>query len=152
MSNNGHEILISGNSRFAGTGHKDNISISHLDAEEYIKVYIPKLPKNCLIYLDPPYYEKGSDLYLNHYKKSDHNRLAQVIQDNINHNWILSYDGAPEILDFYKYRRHFVYDLQYYAAKVYKGREVFIFCDRLKLPMECPLKFIDSGLKTLVTA
>lgn len=131
---------------------KDSISICHLDAEEYIKSYIPKLPKNCLIYLDPPYYEKGSDLYLNHYKKGDHNRLAQVIQDSIKHNWILSYDGVPEILDFYKYRRNFVYDLQYYAAKVYKGREVFIFCDTLKLPTECSLKFIDAGLKTLVIA
>jgi len=130
---------------------KDNISISHLDAEDYIKSYIQFLPNNCLIYLDPPYYEKGSDLYLNHYKKSDHNRLAKVIQENIKHNWILSYDGVPEILDSYKYRRHFVYDLQYYAAKVYKGREVFIFCDSLKLPKMCSLKFIDLGLKTLVT-
>jgi DNA adenine methylase len=131
---------------------KENIHLTNLDAEYYIQNYIPHLPKNTLIYLDPPYYEKGSQLYLNAYKKTDHARISHVIQSEINHNWILSYDGVPDIVNLYKKRRHFLYDLQYSAAKVYKGKEVFIFADKLKLPKQCSLKHIEIGLNNIVNA
>ena len=131
---------------------KENIHLTNLDAEYYIQNYIPNLPKNTLIYLDPPYYEKGSQLYLNAYKKTDHARISHVIQSEINHNWVLSYDGVPDIVNLYKKRRHFLYDLQYSAAKVYKGKEVFVFADKLKLPKQCSLKHIEIGLNNLVNA
>lgn len=128
----------------------EQISISNFDAEFYIENYIINLPDNTLIYLDPPYFEKGSQLYLNSYRKSDHSRISKIIQNNIQHKWILSYDGVPEILDLYSKRRHFLYDLQYNAAKVYKGKEVFVFCDDLILPEYCSLKHIQIGMKNLV--
>lgn len=134
------------------TKFKDNIFVTNFDAEYYIKNYIPNLPQNTLIYLDPPYYEKGSELYLNAYKKSDHARLSEVIQQEINHNWVLSYDGVYDIIDLYKNRRYFLYDLQYNAARVYKGREIFVFGNQVKLPVNCSLKHIDIGLKNLVNA
>lgn len=129
---------------------KNQISISNRDAEDYISNYICNLPSDCLIYLDPPYYNKGSELYLNSYKKSDHARIAGVIQNEIKHNWILSYDGTNQIIDLYSEKRYFLYNLQYSASRVYKGEEVFIFCDRLKLPDSCTLEYIDIGLKNLV--
>lgn len=129
---------------------KNNIHLTNFDAEYYIQNYIPNLPENTLIYLDPPYYEKGSELYLNAYKKTDHARISQVIQSEINHNWVLSYDGVPDIVNLYKKRRHFFYALQYSAAKVYKGKEIFVFADKLKLPKQCSLKHIDIGIKNLV--
>lgn len=131
--------------------HKDKISITNFDAEYYIKNYIPNLPQNTLVYFDPPYYEQGSNLYLNSYKKEDHCRLAKAIQ-KVRHKWILSYDGVYDIVKLYSRRRHFLYDLQYSAAKVYKGKEVFIFCDRLKLPTVCSLKHIQEGMNNLVIA
>ena len=54
--------------------------------------------------------------------KGDHARLAQTIQKKINHNWVLSYDGIPQIVDLYSDRRYFLYNLQYSAAKAYKGQ------------------------------
>lgn len=131
---------------------KDKISISCMDAEKYIEEYIPSLSKNTLIYFDPPYYEKGSDLYLNFYKKEDHFRLSKVIQKISKHKWILSYDGVPEILDIYKGRRSFIYDLQYSAAKSYKGKEVFIFGDDVSIPIQSNHKSIDIGLKSIINA
>ncbi|HEY5393012.1 MAG TPA: DNA adenine methylase [Hanamia sp.] len=131
---------------------KDNIFLTNFDAEYYIQNYIPNLPKNTLIYLDPPYYEKGIKLYLNAYKKTDHARISKVIQTEIKHNWVLSYDGVPDIVNLYKKRRHFLYDLQYSASKVYKGKEVFVFADKLKLPKQCSLKHIGIGLNNLVNA
>lgn len=133
------------------TRYKDNIFLTNFDAEYYIQNYIPNLPQDTLIYLDPPYYEKGSELYLNAYKKTDHARISEVIQNEIKHRWVLSYDGVPDIVSLYKNRRHFFYDLQYTAAKVYKGKEIFIFSDKLNLPTQCCLKHIDIGLNNLIT-
>ena len=128
---------------------KEKISITNFDAEYYIKNYIPNLPINTLIYLDPPYFVKGSDLYLNHYKKEDHARLSQVIQSEIKHKWILSYDGVKDILKLYRERRHFLYDLQYTAAKAYKGQEVFVFSDKVKIPLESRLPHVSLGMKKI---
>ncbi|MBL7922537.1 MAG: DNA adenine methylase [Bacteroidia bacterium] len=132
--------------------YKDKISITNFDAEYYIENYIPNLPKDTLVYLDPPYYEKGSELYLNAYNKSDHARLAKTIQREIKHKWVLSYDGVEDIVKLYQRRRHFLYDLQYSVAKVYKGKEVFVFSDKLKLPSKCSLIHIEEGMKSLVNA
>ena len=131
--------------------YKDRITVTNMDAESYINEYLPKLPANCLIYLDPPYYNKAKALYLNAYNKNDHARLAQTIQNKIRHNWVLSYDGVPQIIELYSNRRHFLYDLQYSAAKSYKGQEIFIFCDQLILPYKCSLSSINEGLERLVS-
>jgi DNA adenine methylase len=131
--------------------YQSRISIANLDAEKFIDSYIPNLPDDSLVYFDPPYFEKGSELYLNSYKKGDHERIAKTIQKEVFHKWILSYDGVPDILKLYKQRRHFLYELQYSAGKNYKGNEVFVFSDRVNLPTECVLENIHQGLKSVIT-
>jgi DNA adenine methylase len=132
---------------------KEQISISNLDAEDYINNYIPNLPiADTLVYLDPPYYNKSKDLYLNWYKREDHLNLSISIQNKIEHNWILSYDGVQEILSLYENKRHFLYNLQYSASRVYKGQEIFVFCDKLKLPMSSRLKHVDEGIKSYMVS
>ncbi|MFY0630979.1 MAG: DNA adenine methylase [Flavobacteriaceae bacterium] len=130
--------------------YKDRIHISNMDAEFYIENYLPNVPDNSLIYLDPPYYNKASDLYLNSYKNEDHSRIGEKIQNEIKQNWVLSYDGVPEIIDIYSNRRHFLYDLQYYVQTVKKGKEVFIFDDQLILPSKCSIEYVNEGLKNTV--
>jgi len=132
------------------TKFKDNIHLTNMDAEEYIKNYIPNLPMNTLIYLDPPYFVKGEGLYLNAYKKEDHQRISKIIQEEIEHKWVLSYDGVQDIIELYNKRRHFLYDLQYNAERVYKGKEIFIFGDCINLPKNCSLKNIEIGFKNMV--
>ncbi|HVX00843.1 MAG TPA: DNA adenine methylase [Candidatus Babeliaceae bacterium] len=125
---------------------KKNISISNLDAEAFINRYNPNFDDKTFMYLDPPYYIKGNDLYLNFYKPEDHARLSDMIQTGINCKWILSYDAADEVLALYQQRNHFVYDLQYNASRVYKGREVFIFSDDLVIPHTSKTEYINSAL------
>ena len=127
----------------------DSIFLSHLDAEAFINNYIPNLNENSLVYFDPPYYNKAKDLYLNSYKPEDHIRLANSIQ-NVAKPWVLSYDNVPQIIELYSSRNYFTYDLQYSAARNYKGREVFVFSDYLKLPKSCGLKYIDKELIDLI--
>lgn len=127
----------------------DAIFLSNLDAEDYIENYLPNLDSNSLVYFDPPYFNKAKDLYLNSYKPEDHIRLSNSIL-KVSKPWVLSYDNVPEIIQLYSSRNYFTYDLQYSAARNYKGREVFVFSDFIKLPKSCGLKFIDKELIELI--
>lgn len=125
---------------------KNNIFVSNLDAEDYILNKIPSLPEKTLIYCDPPYFEKAQGLYLNAYREKDHQRISNIIQNNLNKKWIVSYDSAPQILSYYKERNHFLYDLQYNVSRVYKGKEIFVFSDDLIIPETSKLPYISSAL------
>lgn len=126
--------------------YSDRITISNLDAEYLIEEFIPTLDDNSLVYFDPPYFHKAKGLYLNSYSPKDHERLSKSIQQKVNKPWILSYDNVPEIVGLYPERKSFTYDLQYSAAKNYKGKEVFIFCDNLKIPKVSTLEYINCEL------
>jgi len=126
--------------------HKKNIKIRNWDAEKFIASYISKLPKKTLIYFDPPYFNKAKNLYKNHYKPKDHERIARSIQCITRHPWIVSYDNAKEILSSYKKRETFIYSLQYSAFKAYKGSEVFIFSDKVSIPEESSIPYINEAL------
>jgi len=47
-----------------------------------------------LMYLDPPYWEKGEGLYLHSFDEEEHERLRRELGHRI--NWILSYNNVPE--------------------------------------------------------
>jgi len=121
------------------------IHLRNWDAERFIQDYVPRLPKNSLVYCDPPYFEKADRLYLNHYKPEDHRRIANVIQ-KMKYPWMVSYDSAPEILDCYGKRRAFLYGLQYAASKAYIGTEVFFFSDELRLARRSEVTSINRSL------
>jgi DNA adenine methylase len=124
-----------------------SIVLKNWDAEKFMEEHIPTLPTKTLVYCDPPYFEKASRLYLNSYKEADHGRISQVIQRRLSRKWIVSYDSAPQILEFYSKRRSFLYELQYNASRVYKGKEIFVFSDNLKLPSASSLPYIDHAIQ-----
>jgi DNA adenine methylase len=55
---------------------------------------------NCLVYLDPPYYVKGNELYQCGFNENDHVRLSNMLRI-ANYKWLLSYDDCPEIRKLY---------------------------------------------------
>jgi len=126
---------------------KDRIKLKNWDAERFITEYVPNLPEQTLVYLDPPYYEQGHRLYLSRYTPDDHARLATVIQENLERPWIVSYDGVPPVLGFYGERRHFLYDLQYNAQTVRKGKEVFVFADTVQIPGDSKVRAINEAIE-----
>jgi len=83
----------------------------------------------------------------NHYAPGDHAQIAQVIQREIRHRWVVSYDNAPEIVAFFAKRRSFEYDLQYNALRAYKGREVIIFSDAVKVSRQSKVIGVDKALR-----
>lgn len=123
---------------------RDAITVRNWDAEQFIVEYIPSLPAQTLVYCDPPYYSLSSRLYLNQYDAEDHARVAKIIQEQLHTKWVVSYDSAPQILSYYGNRRSFLYDLQYNASRVYKGREVFVFSDNIVIPTKSSLPYINN--------
>jgi DNA adenine methylase len=55
---------------------------------------------NALIYLDPPYYHKGNELYKHGFAHEDHQGLAACLRA-IRADWVLSYDDCPQIMELY---------------------------------------------------
>ena len=99
------------------------------------------LPTRSLVYLDPPYYVKGSGLYRNFYTHKDHLRIAKLLATpRFRRPWIVSYDNAEEIKAMYSYARAFSYNLNYTAQQRYVGSEVMFFSNRLAAPEQIPQK------------
>ena len=59
--------------------YRSRISVSNLDAAVFLGQLRSSLDQSSLIYLDPPYYVKGGDLYENHYDHEDHEMIADLI-------------------------------------------------------------------------
>jgi DNA adenine methylase len=57
------------------------------------------LPSDVL-YLDPPYYVQGPALYTEGMDTAQHNEMAHLLQ-TCKAQWVLSYDGAPEVRSLY---------------------------------------------------
>lgn len=109
--------------------YKNRISIFNEDGLDLVGDYLKE--KNTLIYLDPPYFEKGATLYLNHYKKDNHEALANRLNNNPDAFWLLTYDNKQEIKSLYPDRRIVNFSLNYNAYKPRKGREVMIMSDAI---------------------
>jgi DNA adenine methylase len=125
---------------------KNAITLRNWDAEKFMLEHVPTLPTKTLVYCDPPYFALESRLYLNQYKPEDHQRVAKFIQNKLARKWVVSYDSAPEILKYYRNRLSFLYNLQYNASRTYKGREIFIFSDGLKIPGKSSLPYINEAI------
>lgn len=56
---------------------------------------------NTTVYLDPPYYNKGSALYTEFMQPEEHVKMASDLQKSAINKWILSYDDCPEVRALY---------------------------------------------------
>lgn len=110
---------------------KPYIEVYNLDAYDLVLNHSEAWPDKTLIYFDPPYYDKGPDLYVNFYNHEDHVELSRVISI-IDKPWIITYDNVPSINQIYKSYRKKIYSLSYTVADKYKGKEVMIFSNNIK--------------------
>lgn len=124
--------------------NKEHIHLYNKDIESFIRNYVPKYAENALVYFDPPYFDKGKQLYLNFFDYEDHVRIERKIRENIDCDWIITYDDTPEIAtiyDGYNLRR---YDLNYSVSKKRKASEIIIFSDDKMIPENKEL--LNSGI------
>lgn len=103
---------------------RDKIEIYNLDAVDFLNKIINRKEK-IFVFLDPPYYQKGSELYTNFYKKEDHAYLAQFILSNmVNIPWLMTYDLATEVMEFYSERiPYLLIDVIYTAGTIKRKKK-----------------------------
>lgn len=117
--------------------YSKRIVVTNMNGVEVICKYSTE--KNSFIYADPPYFEKAGSLYLNSFKKYDHEELANCLNSLKNSLWILTYDNVPDVYKLYSNRKKILYSLNYSAHRAVKASEIMVFSDELNIPhsMQC---------------
>ena len=109
--------------------HKNQIEIYGLDIHDFLK-HIPD--KNGLIYLDPPYYNKGHELYRQFFHPEDHEQLRISLENYIKNPWLITYDNAPQIKEIYYNYTIKEIELSYSIQSKRKETELLILSNNLK--------------------
>lgn len=111
------------------------ISLTNLDAMELMASLSSYQGANNLVYLDPPYYAKGKDLYLHSYGHDDHVKVASVVRSlGPEVHWVVSYDNVEPIRQMYQGVRSIEYSISYSARTVQRGAETMFFSNNLRIP------------------
>lgn len=106
--------------------YKDKIDIYNEDAIEFMKKALRyKRNKKTFVYIDPPYYKEGSNLYRFYYNHNQHLELARFIKGKC-FPWIISYDDIDEIREMYKSKMFINIYLDYSVKTCRKGKELLI--------------------------
>ena len=113
------------------------ISLTNQDAITFLRNVGHAWPNKTLVYLDPPYYEKGRDLYYNFYEHDDHANVASVTRNLKQVRWIVSYDDVMPIHALYESSMCLQYTIGYSARKRSRGTEAMFFSPGLVIPQVC---------------
>lgn len=114
--------------------YKKHVKVYNKEIVSFIESVLPNYGQNSMTYFDPPYFNKGPELYKNFFDKEDHAKIAQLILNGVPGNWIITYDDTPEIIELYKQQCIRRYDLNYSAANTGKSSEVIVFNDNKFCP------------------
>jgi DNA adenine methylase len=112
---------------------RSRIHLSCEDAVEFLRKH--RGSSGSLVYLDPPYYQPGRCLYLNHYKPEDHVTLRDCVR-RLGSRWVISYDDVSEIRRLYTGVRHRRLRLLHTARSARTGTELVFFSPELRIPAE----------------
>jgi DNA adenine methylase len=114
---------------------RNRISLTRKDALKFLVSGSKKWQSKTLVYLDPPYYVKGRELYQDFYEPKDHREVAAFVTGGeLVQQWMVSYDNVKEIRQMYATARQVIYDIGYSARSARTGSEVMFFADGMKIP------------------
>ena len=114
----------------------EQIHVSDMDARRFLAEKLPRgrQRRGVFVYLDPPYLEKGSRLYLNAYSHKDHRELARYMQGQKTLKWIVSYDDTLPIRKMYARATIRRLSLRYHLQGSRDAQELLIAPSHLRLP------------------
>ncbi len=118
--------------------HRQQIGVTGLDGIEFIGTLDRA---STMFFIDPPYYGKGSRLYLNVPLPDYHERLAEKLRGiGDSAVWVLTYDDCPEVRNLYEEWANIQsFSLRYTAAERRQGEEVLITPKALRTPLALSL-------------
>jgi DNA adenine methylase len=112
---------------------RERITVLGMDALDLLLDCSPGFPAKTLLYLDPPYYVKGSQLYRNHYQHADHEAIAHCAKLAA-HPLLITYDDVPEIRELYRGVKSSNFSLQYSTHRARPVASEVLFYANLQLP------------------
>ena len=123
---------------------KRRIHLYNKDVSSFVLNYLPRYQQNAFVYFDPPYFEKGKQLYLNFFSYNDHVRIERMINNHVNCDWVITYDDVQEIADIYQNHILRRIDLNYSASVKRKASEIIVFRHPDMIPTDIQLQ--QSGI------
>lgn len=123
---------------------KNQISLFNKDIRSFFKFYLPKY-ENVFLYLDPPYYKKGQELYKNYFTDKDHQEIAECVKQ-LTCNWIITYDNTAEITKLYEEQQCGFFDLSYSLANNVRASELIVLSNDTLWPTEAELAQNDINI------
>ncbi|MEB2787349.1 DNA adenine methylase [Algoriphagus persicinus] len=133
--------------------YREKILLTNSDALNIISEFPNLYPEaeKVFLYLDPPYYKKGQQLYLNNYSHLDHLALANSISRlNPDYKWLISYDNVTEIRNMYPGLRQSCFNLSYTLQEKKQGSELLIFSPNLVLSESITVNNRTSPLELIL--
>ena len=115
--------------------YKSKIHLYNQDIRLFLEKYLPKYQERAFIYFDPPYYNKGKDLYKNFFSPMDHREIFECIK-KLSCPWLVTYDDVSEIREIYSSYVGKRYDLTYSLANNGKKSELMFLSDDTLWPSE----------------
>jgi DNA adenine methylase len=82
--------------------NREKIIVTNRTAESFLKDLKKKSEfENTFVFIDPPYFEAGSRLYLDGMGEGGHTSLSEELKGWSTKNWLMTYDDHPEIRRLY---------------------------------------------------
>lgn len=103
---------------------KNDIIVMGLDFEDFIMMF----GSETFLYCDPPYYQKGKQLYTNYFSENDHIRLKESLK--YASDFAVTYDNDPFIKKLYENYDSKPFSLRYSAGKSREGDELMIVSNK----------------------
>ncbi len=110
---------------------RKRITVTNSDASDLLSDL--SASPDTFIYCDPPYFEKGHQLYKNHYSSADHAGVAKLIR-GARCPWIVTYDDKPEIQRLYAEENQLKFSLHYSTHLSRPKAKELMFYGNINLP------------------
>ncbi|MDO5693553.1 MAG: DNA adenine methylase [Pseudomonadota bacterium] len=110
-----------------------HIGVTNHDALDLLHLADSHVEGKGLIYLDPPYFHKGSLLYRNHYKPDDHAAICDKVRE-LRSAVLVSYDNAQPIRTLYADIPYEEFSLRYSTHSARPHSTEVMFYRNLALP------------------
>ena len=111
---------------------RDSIELFNMEAIDFMKQELRYKRNNAIfVYIDPPYYKEGSNLYRCYYTPEQHKNLSKFLLAK-SFPWLVSYDNAKEIQKMYKQKSPLTIHMDYSVHTSRKAEELLI--SNLEIP------------------
>lgn len=113
---------------------QSQIELYNRECKDLLSDIFLKEDQKRLLFLDPPYYVQGENLYMNFYNHADHIELRDILEQHRVENWLLTYDNCGQISKLYTGFRKSLLPMTYTLQTKRKSKEIAIFSDNIALP------------------